>query len=52
MAQAYVNYVRQNEKHKSVGIQTGENDNVNIVYWLPNNKIIRLIIMKEMLNSV
>ena len=44
MAQAYVNFVRNNklnDKQKSIGVQTGEN-NLNIVYHLPNNKVVRL----------
>ena len=43
MAQAYVNFVRNNKKdtQKSIGVQTGEN-NLNIVYHLPNNKVVRL----------
>ena len=44
MAQAYVNFVRNNklnDKQKSIGVQTGEN-NLNIVYHLPNNKEVRL----------
>ncbi len=41
MAQAYVNYVKNLEKQKNAWVQTGS-ENVNIVYRLPNNKIIRL----------
>ena len=41
MAQAYFNYVRNLEKKKNVSVQTGS-ENVDIVYRLPNNKMIRL----------
>ncbi len=41
MAQAYVNYVNNLEKQKIPSVQTGS-DNVDIVYHLPNNKMIRL----------
>ncbi len=41
MAQAYVNYVKNLEKQKNASVQTGT-ENVNIVYRLPNNKMIRL----------
>jgi hypothetical protein len=41
MAQAYVNYVKNLEQQKNASVQTGSK-NVNIVYRLPNNKMIRL----------
>jgi hypothetical protein len=41
MAQAYVNYVKNLEKQKYASVETGS-ENVNIVYRLPNNKMIRL----------
>ena len=41
MAQAYVNYVKNLEKQKNASVQTGS-ENVNIVYRLPINKMIRL----------
>jgi hypothetical protein len=41
MAQAYVNYVKNLEKQKNASVRTGS-ENVNIVYRLPNNKMIRL----------
>jgi hypothetical protein len=41
MAQAYVNYVKNLEQQKNALVQTGS-ENVNIVYRLPNNKMIRL----------
>ena len=41
MAQAYVNYVKNLEQQKNASVQTGS-ENVNIVYRLPNNKMIRL----------
>jgi hypothetical protein len=41
MAQAYVNYVKNLEKQKNASVQTGS-ENVNIVYRLPNKKMIRL----------
>jgi hypothetical protein len=41
MAQAYVNYVKNLEKQKNASVLTGS-DNVDIVYQLPNNKMIRL----------
>ncbi len=41
MAQAYVSYVKNLEKQKNASVQTGS-ENVNIVYRLPNNKMIRL----------
>jgi 3-hydroxy-3-methylglutaryl CoA synthase len=41
MAQAYVNYFKHLEKQINASVQTGS-ENVNIVYHLPNNKMIRL----------
>jgi hypothetical protein len=41
MAQAYVYYVKNLEKQKNASVQTGR-ENINIVYRLPNNKMIRL----------
>ncbi len=41
MAQAYVNYVKNLEQQKNASVQPGS-ENVNIVYCLPNNKMIRL----------
>ncbi len=41
MAQDYVNYVKNLEQQKNASVQTGS-ENVNIVYRLPNNKMIRL----------
>ncbi len=41
MAQAYVNYVKNLEQQKNASVQTGS-ENVNIVYRLPNYKMIRL----------
>jgi len=41
MALANVNYVKNLEQQKNASVQTGS-ENVNIVYRLPNNKMIRL----------
>ena len=50
MAQAYVTYERmmkhqssnREKKTKEVAVQTGLNEKVDIIYHLPNNKVVRM----------